>query len=799
MGARTKDNLTKPKVPMHDKGNDDGVPDPKVGMEFESEGDVYDFYNKHARKVGFSIRKNWRTTDRKTGLVKTRRYVCSKEGHRVADKRDKNVKHHRDETRTGCEAYMTVRIQLNGKYRVTETNLLHNHPLATPQQVHLLRSQRKFSVANAAVANDSDSSGSTPKNVEFMSREGEGQENVGCIHVDSKNYLRSKRMKAMQKFDAGGLLECFKNKQLEDPSFFYSIQLDADDHIANVFWSDGRMLIDYERFGDVVCFDTACKTDEYGRPFAPFIGVNHHRQVNIFGAAFIYDETTDSFRWLFRTFCDAMSGKKPMLIFTDQNKLMENAIEIELPKTVHRISVWHMFQNALKHLSHVFCASRSFSNDFSKCVYDCEEEDEFLQAWDNMIKKYSLVDNTWLQQLFNEREKWAVVYGRDTFCADMNSILQDGSLKEELKRYLHPTRNILQFFEDFQRMVDEKHYAELKANFKMTQSSPKVIVPVDILTHASSVYTAKMFEMFQTEYVNGLNCIVKGCTEVGAVKKYEVFDGKGRCHVVTLDSMDEAIATCSCKKYEFLGILCGHVLRVIGNTIRFVPTKYILKRWTQEASTLSLKTPSSGFKSGDDHKKAFSRRYNHLVFNFVKVATRASESEEAYRCATNLLDKMWQDIERIWRNLAHEEPSINVDMERIWRNLAREEPSIDVESLSDEGGAQDDSLKLTVDDLQFKEANEFRRKMGSASGGHSMKGFFEKPPASSTVRSNTCPAPIYYPVPSTPPTLFLQGNSPHDFYRESAYSTSNLSRESSLFGTSQQFVIGSSSRESSKE
>ncbi|KAJ8646042.1 hypothetical protein MRB53_007790 [Persea americana] len=630
MGARTKDNLTKPKVPMHDKGNDDGVPDPKVGMEFESEGDVYDFYNKHARKVGFSIRKNWRTTDRQTGLVKTRRYVCSKEGHRVADKRDKNVKHHRDETRTGCEAYMTVRIQLNGKYRVTETNLLHNHPLATPQQVHLLRSQRKFSVANAAVANDSDSSGSTPKNVEFMSREGEGQENVGCIHVDSKNYLRSKRMKAMQKFDAGGLLECFKNKQLEDPSFFYSIQLDADDHIANVFWSDGRMLIDYERF-------------------------------------------------------------------------------------------------------------------------------------------------------------------------DMNSILQDGSLKEELKRYLHPTQNILQFFEDFQRMVDEKHYAELKANFKMTQSSPKVIVPVDILTHASSVYTPKMFEMFQTEYVNGLNCIVKGCTEVRAVKKYEVFDGKGRCHVVTLDSMDEAIATCSCKKYEFLGILCGHVLRVIGNTIRFVPTKYILKRWTQEASTLSLKTPSSGFKSGDDHKKAFSRRYNHLVFNFVKVATRASESEEAYRCATDLLDKMWQDIERIWRNLAHEEPSINVDMERIWRNSAREEPSIDVESFSDEGGARDDSLKLTVDDLQFKEANEFRRKMGSGSGGHSMKAFFEKPPASSTVHSNTCPAPIYYPVPSTPPTLFLQGNSPHDFYRESVYSMSNLSRESSLFGTSQQFVIGSSSRESSKE
>ncbi|RWR74470.1 protein FAR1-RELATED SEQUENCE 5-like protein [Cinnamomum micranthum f. kanehirae] len=781
MATRAKGKLTKSRVPVDDRGKDDGVPDPKVGMEFETENDAYDFYNRHARKVGFSIRTDWRTVVRKTGVVKARRYVCFKGGHRVPDKRNKNVKHHRGGKITGCEAYMMVRLQINGKYRVTETYLLHNHRLATPRQVHLLRSQKKFVVCQTAAANDCDSSGNIPKKEEFMSGEDEGKDNVQCIPVDSTNYLRSKRMKAMEMLDAGGLLEYFKNKQLEDPSFFCSTQLDADNHITNIFWSDGRMVIDYERFGDVVCFDTAYSTEKYGRPFAPFIGINHHRQVVIFGAAFLYDETTDSFRWLFRTFCDAMSGKKPKIIFTDQNKVMENAIKMELPEAVHRISVWHMFQSALNHLRCVFSASRTFSDDFRKCVYDYEEEDEFLQAWDNMIKKYSLVDNTWLQQLFNERERWAVVYGKDTFCADMKSILRTESLNNELERYLHPSRNILQFFEDFQRMVDERHCAELKANFKMIQSSPKVIVPVDILTHASSVYTPVMFEMFQTEYVNGLNCIVKGCTEEGTVKKYEVIDGKGHCHIVTLDSMDEATVTCSCKKYESLGILCGHVLRVIGNTIRCVPTKYILKRWTREASTLSLEPSTSEFISADDHKKAFSQRYNHLFLNFVKVATGASESEEAYEFTSNLLDKMWQDIEM------------------ISRNVTRGEPSGNGESLGDEVGDQTDSLKLTVDEIQFKEVNGFGRKMGSGSGGHSMIGFFEKPPAPSILPSNTCPTPIFCPVPTTPPTFLLQGNLPHDFYRESVHSTSNLSQESSLFGTSQQFVLGSSSRGISKE
>ena len=105
------------------------------------------------------------------------------------------------------------------------------------------------------------------------------------------------------------------------------MQLDAEDFITNIFWADSRMLIDYEHFGDVVCFDTTYKTNGYGRPFAPFVGINHHKQTLIFGAALLYDETIDSFVWLFETFCEAMSGKMPKTILTDQDKAMSAAIE----------------------------------------------------------------------------------------------------------------------------------------------------------------------------------------------------------------------------------------------------------------------------------------------------------------------------------------------------------------------------------------------------------------------------------------------------------------------------------------
>ena len=84
-------------------------------------------------------------------------------------------------------------------------------------------------------------------------------------------------MKTMGMFDAGGLIGYFKRNQLENLTFFYSMQLDAEDFVTNIFWADNRILIDYEHSGDAVCFDTKYKTNGYGRPFAPFIGVNHHK------------------------------------------------------------------------------------------------------------------------------------------------------------------------------------------------------------------------------------------------------------------------------------------------------------------------------------------------------------------------------------------------------------------------------------------------------------------------------------------------------------------------------------------
>ena len=58
--------------------------------------------------------------------------------------------------------------------------------------------------------------------------------------------------------------------------FFYAIQVDQENLMTNFFWRDGRSRIDYNSFGDVICFDTTYRTNKYNIKCAPFVGVNHH-------------------------------------------------------------------------------------------------------------------------------------------------------------------------------------------------------------------------------------------------------------------------------------------------------------------------------------------------------------------------------------------------------------------------------------------------------------------------------------------------------------------------------------------
>ncbi|KAK4397239.1 protein FAR1-RELATED SEQUENCE 5 [Sesamum angolense] len=420
-------------------------------MEFDSEEEAYNFYNEYAKVIGFGIRKHSMHKDA-SGRFIDRIFCCACQGRRAKDKRDP----------ANCGAVWVGSIGWGGP-----TVLLN-----TPK------------------ADDISSSGIAPKaGYYLMSKQVGGRENVGFIFEDYKNYLRSKRTMEMKIGDTGGVLEYLQQKQLVNPNFFYAIQVDEDDLIDNIIWVDAQMMVDYSHFGGVVSFDTTYRKNREGRPFALFVGVNHHKQTIVFGAALLYDETASTFIWLFDTFAKAMYGKQPKTILTDQDAAIAKALAITWPNTYHRLCIWHIYQYAAIHLSSVFARFTSFSKDFSSCIYDFEEEEEFLCAWEEMLDKYELKTNEWLERMFKLREKWALVYGRQHFCADM---------------------------------ITTQRSEKLKADLRTCHSTPVACFPVEILKHAASVYTHEVFELFQNELRKAYDSQIELCGEIEETFEYKI-------------------------------------------------------------------------------------------------------------------------------------------------------------------------------------------------------------------------------------------------------------------------------------
>ena len=253
----------------------------------------------------------------------------------------------------------------DGFYYIYEFEPEHNHILATASQAHHLRSQRTITEGQLASVEAAKAVGISNKaTFDLMTKEAGGIENLGFTREDMKNKLYSKRTLKINQGDTGGVLEYLEKKTSDEEKFFYSIQVDDDDLITNIFWTDSKMVADYEVYVDIVCFDTTYIKLNDGRPFGLLVGLNNHKKTIIFGAALLYDETTESFVWLFNTFLAAMSGKKPQIILTDEDVAMDKAIKIVLPESHHRIIVWHMNQNAYKHLSGVVEEYKKFNTDF---------------------------------------------------------------------------------------------------------------------------------------------------------------------------------------------------------------------------------------------------------------------------------------------------------------------------------------------------------------------------------------------------------------------------------------------------
>ena len=260
--------------------------------------------------------------------------------------------------------------------------------------------------------------------------------------------IRTKINREVRGSDMTKLLDNFRNKKSDDPSFFYKFDLDEETRVKNIFWRDGSSLKYYEEYGDCVSFDTTYMTNKYRLPFAPFVGITGHAQTCLFGCAFLHDETAETFKWVFETFLESMGGKHPRSIITDQDKAMKAAIPEVFPNTRHRNCLFHIKNKCYNKNLKVFAKNKGLYEIFEDTVNNCLSEEEFEYLWGKMIEDKKLENNKYFTRMWETRERFIPVYYKHDFFPFIQTTSRSEAVNARFKENVGPTYSIHSFFSE---------------------------------------------------------------------------------------------------------------------------------------------------------------------------------------------------------------------------------------------------------------------------------------------------------------------------------------------------------------
>ncbi|MED6161510.1 hypothetical protein PIB30_118543 [Stylosanthes scabra] len=445
------------------------------------------------------------------------------------------------------------------------------------------------------------------------------------------------------------LLDYLKRMQSENPAFFYAIQNDNDHSAGNIFWADATSRVNYSNFGDAIILDTTYKTNRYRIPFASFTGFNHHGLPVLFGCALILNESESSYIWLFQTFLQAMSGHHPLSITTDFDPFIQVAVAQVLPPSRHRVSTGSIFRETRERLAHLWPSNPDFEADFRKCVNESETIDDFESYWPSLLERYCIMDNEWLQSMYNARQYWVPVYLRDTFFGEISVMDKNECLNSFFDGYVNASTTIQLLVRQYEKAVQTWHERELKAEYDTINSTPVLKTPSPMEKQAASLYTRKIFLKFQDEFIETMATPATRIEDSGTITTYRVakFGEKTKSQIVTFNSF-EMKASCSCLMFESSGTICRHILSVFrAKNVLKLPSQYVLKRWTRNAKAggfsdghASSEFPSS---SGDN----VTVRYNNLRQEAIRYVEEGAKSIQIYHIAMKALNEATKKVSAV--------------------------------------------------------------------------------------------------------------------------------------------------------
>ncbi|KAG6384009.1 hypothetical protein SASPL_156197 [Salvia splendens] len=292
----------------------------------------------------------------------------------------------------------------------------------------------------------------------------------------------------------------------------------------------------------------------------------------------------------------------PFAPFTGLNhhgmdRAAQAAVTQFFPETRHCINKWDVLREGHDRMAHVCHAHPNFQVELYNCINMTETIEEFESFWLSILDKYDLNRNDWLQSIYNSRKQWVPVYCRNSFFAAISP--SPGFQSSFFDGYVNQQTTLPMFFRQYERALENSFEREVEADFD----------------------TVAKFEDVTKVYFVKLNIV-------------------------------EMKANCSCKMFEYSGILCRHVLTVFTVTnVLTLPSHYILKRWTRNAKSIIVADEQC------DLQGSLMTRYNNLCKEAIRFAEEGAISLETYRASLLSLREGGIKVAGVKKNVAKAAPS----------------------------------------------------------------------------------------------------------------------------------------------
>ncbi|PKU62844.1 Protein FAR1-RELATED SEQUENCE 9 [Dendrobium catenatum] len=172
-----------------------------------------------------------------------------------------------------------------------------------------------------------------------------------------------------------------------------------------------------------------------------------------------------------------------------------------------------------------------------------------------MISKGNLQNRQWLNDLYKIREKWSTAFNKDCFNLGILSTQRSES-----------TNHVCHGFLGLEKVMRNWRRNEQDEEFRCSQTD---IVPYmkssPILKQAAKFYSRKLYAYFEEEFLHGLGelCVENTSSDLSRFSVWNI-DNSNDSHnwIVNFNSLEGTIE-CSCVKFEMMGILCAHCMRVM--------------------------------------------------------------------------------------------------------------------------------------------------------------------------------------------------------------------------------------------